>query len=175
MAVSTSGSPRALRDVNAGSSIVAALEAAQRRRHAQGAWSVKAASGGASYRRGGVSRHEKVKQAAPHKAKLLRRRGAARVIPEAPGSGASGTDVPGEDLAERPDGWYWVAPDAHQEFGPFGSAALARADRDRYSEEAPGEGETVQEAASEIGIADWIDPETGLPAEGESPPHFEEP
>lgn len=25
----------------------------------------------------------------------------------------------------------------------------------------------------EIGIADWIDPETGVPAEGQSPPHLE--
>lgn len=112
------------------------------------------------------------------KPRALRRRGAARVIPESTGTGASGTSGPGEsneELAERPDGWYWAAPDGHQEFGPFESPALARADRDRYSEEAPSEGETVQEAASEIGIADWIDPETGLPAEGESPPHFEEP
>jgi hypothetical protein len=123
-----------------------------------------------------MSKHEKVKQQpTPHKPKALRRRGAARVIAESPGSGAGGPGSSSEDLVERPDGWYWPAPDGHQEFGPFESAALARADRDRYSEEAPSEGETVQEAASEIGIADWIDPETGLPAEGESPPHFEEP
>lgn len=112
------------------------------------------------------------KQPAPPKRKALRRRGAAKVIAES--TGLPGALV-GDEVTERPDGWYWVAPDGHQEFGPFGSAALARADRDRYNEEAPSEGETVQEAASEIGIADWIDPETGLPAEGESPPHFEEP
>ena len=51
----------------------------------------------------------------------------------------------------------------------------ALADRDRYSEEAPSEGETVQEAEREIGIGDWIDAETGEPAEGQSPPHLEEP
>lgn len=112
------------------------------------------------------------KKPAPARPKALRRRGAAKVIPE---SGGRAVGPAEEEVTERPDGWYWVAPDGHQEFGPFGSAALARADRDRYSEEAPSEGETVQEAASEIGIADWIDPETGLPAEGESPPHFEEP
>ena len=33
------------------------------------------------------------------------------------------------------------------------------------------EGETLQEAEAEIGIADWIDPETGKPAEGPTP-HF---
>jgi hypothetical protein len=40
-------------------------------------------------------------------------------------------------------------------------------------DEAPEPGESLQEAESEIGIADWIDPETGDPAEGLSPPHFE--
>jgi hypothetical protein len=100
--------------------------------------------------------------------KPLRRRGAARVIAEA---------TPDDDssLVEHPDGWYWSADDGRQQFGPFASRTLARADRDRYSEQAPSEGETVQEAEHEIGISDWIDAETGDPAEGQSPPHFEEP
>jgi len=34
-------------------------------------------------------------------------------------------------------------------------------------------GETLREAEDEVGIADWIDPETGEPAE-ESRPHLEE-
>ena len=34
-------------------------------------------------------------------------------------------------------------------------------------------GETAEEAEEEVGIADWIDPETGLPAE-ESVPRTEE-
>ena len=38
---------------------------------------------------------------------------------------------------------------------------------------APEPGETVQEAEAEIGIADWIDPETGAPAEEERP-HIED-
>ena len=41
------------------------------------------------------------------------------------------------------------------------------------NEEAPEPGESLREAESEIGIADWIDPETGDPAEGLSPPHFD--
>lgn len=109
----------------------------------------------------------------PSRAKPLRRRGAARVIDEAP----RGTPTMAEDEAtfvERPNGWYWTAPDGHQQFGPFANRSEARADRDRYSEEAPAEGETVQEAEREIGIADWIDAETGAPAEGQSPPHLEE-
>ena len=41
--------------------------------------------------------------------------------------------------------------------------------------EAPSEGESVQEAEGEVGIADWIEAETGEPAEGQSPLHLEEP
>lgn len=76
---------------------------------------------------------------------------------------------------EHPDGWYWAAPDGRQEFGPFESRELARTDRDRFDEQGLEADETVQEAEQEIGIADWIDAETGEPAEGQSPPHFEEP
>lgn len=79
-----------------------------------------------------------------------------------------------EAIVEHPDGFHWVAPDGKQEFGPFETRELARADRDRYSEQAPTPGETLQEAEREIGIADWIDPETGEPAEGQSPPYLEE-
>jgi hypothetical protein len=32
--------------------------------------------------------------------------------------------------------------------------------------------ETLPELEREIGIADWIDPQTGEPAEGQSPPHI---
>lgn len=104
--------------------------------------------------------------------KPLRRRGAARVIDESSGGATFNDDT---DLVEHPDGWYWSADGGRQQFGPFASRMLARADRDRYSEQAPSEGETVQEAEREIGIGDWIDAETGDPAEGQSPPHFEEP
>ena len=96
--------------------------------------------------------------------------GAAAVIQE---SAASATDAL-SPIVQRPDGFYWVARDGRQEFGPFDSAALARADRDRYDEQAPEPGESLQEAEDEIGIADWIDPETGEPAEGHSPPHLEQ-
>jgi hypothetical protein len=98
--------------------------------------------------------------------KPLRRRGAARVIPESSTGGDAG-------LVEHPDGWYWTAPDGRQTFGPFATRELAVADRDRGDDEAPTEGETLQEAESEIGIADWIDAETGAPAEGPSPPRID--
>ena len=105
----------------------------------------------------------------------LRRRGAARVIPE------SVPAEPGADetsLLEHPDGWYWVAPDGKQQFGPFETCSLARADRDRYGGgdgiETVSEAETLRESEQAIGISEWIDAETGAPAEGQSPPHLEE-
>ena len=78
-------------------------------------------------------------------------------------------------IVNRPDGYYWQGPDGHQVFGPFETFELARADRDACDEERPAPGETLRQAESEIGIADWIDAETGEPAEGQSPPHLHEP
>ena len=81
-------------------------------------------------------------------------------------------DSASPDIVEHPDGYYWQAHDSLQEFGPFESEELAQADRDAVGDEALEPGEVLQEAAHEIGIADWIDAETGQPAEGESPPHL---
>lgn len=77
-----------------------------------------------------------------------------------------------DQVIVRPDGYYWLAPDGKQEVGPFKSQELALADMDSADEEAPAE--MLHEAEDEIGIADWIDPETGQPAEGQSPPRFDE-
>lgn len=77
-------------------------------------------------------------------------------------------------IFSRPDGYYWQLSDGRQEFGPFASRDLARADIDLYDEEGQEPGETLQEAEDEIGISSWIDPETGEPAEGQSHPHLEE-
>lgn len=96
--------------------------------------------------------------------------GAARVIAEDIAPHSPADDVAG--IVARPDGYYWQSPDGLQQFGPFANRLEALADRDRYSEQAPAEGETVQEAELEIGIADWIDVETGAPAEGLSRPHI---
>jgi len=74
----------------------------------------------------------------------------------------------------KPDGYYWLAPDGRQEFGPFESLELALADMNAGDDEAPEPGETLQEAEIEIGIADWIDPETGEPAEGLSHPRLDD-
>lgn len=72
-------------------------------------------------------------------------------------------------LISRADGYYWVAPDG-QEIGPFDSREQALADVPNADEDTPEPGESLQEAEDEIGIADWIDPDTGEPAEGQSSP-----
>ena len=82
-------------------------------------------------------------------------------------------ESPGE-IVRRPDGFHWIAPDGRQEFGPFETLEQAVAYRDALDEGAPGPGETLQEAEAEIGIADWIDPQTGDPAEGSCPPRLDE-
>jgi hypothetical protein len=74
----------------------------------------------------------------------------------------------------RPDGYYWRAPSSRQEFGPFKTVELALADMQAADGQAPEPGETLQEAESELGIADWIDPDTGELAEGLSPPHLDD-
>lgn len=73
----------------------------------------------------------------------------------------------------RPDGYHWLSSAGHEEFGPFDTwqaAATALQADDGF---APEEGETVAEAQAEIGLADWVDPATGLPAEGGCPPHVD--
>jgi hypothetical protein len=77
-------------------------------------------------------------------------------------------DADGEPLPRvvaHPDGYYWVALDGHQQFGPYATfeAAVAAMDGDADGGLEPGE--TLPEAESELGIADWVDPESGEPAE----------
>ena len=51
---------------------------------------------------------------------------------------------------------------------------VAQAARDAVGDEALAPGETLQEAVHETGTEEWIDAETGGPAEGESPPHLQD-
>lgn len=80
--------------------------------------------------------------------------------------------IEGTQVIERPDGFYWQDLETGVEIGPF--ATLAEAVADMESAGADSEvGESIGEAEDEIGINDWIDPETGLPAE-EFAPHLED-
>ncbi len=84
------------------------------------------------------------------------------------------TEVEIGQLMHHPDGYYWVTPDGKQEFGPFDSLELALADMQLASEESAEPGETLQEAEDEIGVADWINPDTGELAEGQSTPRLQD-
>jgi hypothetical protein len=74
-------------------------------------------------------------------------------------------------VIERADGFYWEAR-KDESHGPFATLAEAEADMlaDGAAEEddveAPG---ALQEAESELGLNDWIDPDTGGPAEDNVP------
>ena len=78
--------------------------------------------------------------------------------------------VDGADVAARlvshPDGWYWQSADGRQEFGPFENREDAVASMEQDAEESIEPGETLFEAEQELGLADWIDPDTGELAEG---------
>jgi hypothetical protein len=72
-------------------------------------------------------------------------------------------------IIERPDGFYWQAKESGEESGPF--STLGEAEDDMQS---AGDGElessaTLQEAESELGISEWIDPDSGVPAEDSVP------
>jgi hypothetical protein len=90
-----------------------------------------------------------------------------QVIPETP------PEFDSTRLIERPDGFSWQSRDGRKEFGPFATLLQAVQDMQARDEAAVEPGETAQEAEAEIGIADWVDPETGEPAE-EGVPRVEE-
>lgn len=81
-------------------------------------------------------------------------------------------DVETPDLVQRPDGWYWLADDGRQEVGPFSTAAEALADM-RAGQEGAEPGAVLRETEQELGVADWIDPETNALAEANTP-HIED-
>ena len=83
---------------------------------------------------------------------------------------------PGAPIAgrviERPDGFYWESLAKKRETrGPFATLAEAEADMlsDGGDDEEVEVPEALQEAESELGINEWIDPDTGGPAEDHIP------
>jgi len=86
-----------------------------------------------------------------------------QIIPQTP------PDFDESRLIERPDGFYWQSRDGSEEVGPFTTLLEAVQNMQARDDSELEPGETLQEAEDEIGIADWIDPETGEPAEGGVP------
>lgn len=58
--------------------------------------------------------------------------------------------------------------------GLLGATERAINDIEAETERLADSEETLPELEREIGIADWIDPQTGEPAEGQSPPHIDD-
>ena len=88
-----------------------------------------------------------------------------------PGTAAELEDV---RVIERPDG-FWVQPLAGgHESGPFATLVEAIESYRASSEEEEFEsGESLAEMEAQVGVADWIDPDTSAPAE-DRVPHIEE-
>jgi len=86
-----------------------------------------------------------------------------KVIPETP------PDYDRTRIVERPNGFYWQSKDGGREFGPFATLLEAVQDMDAGGEGTAEPGETLAEAENEIGIADYVDPDTGEPAEEQRP------
>src|SRR5438067_2574236 len=96
------------------------------------------------------------------------KRRAATPIAEAPPV-KEGAPLAGR-VTERPDGFYWEAKKG-EPHGPFPTLAEAEADMlaDGAAEDDDLEAGALQEAESELGVAEWIDPDTGGPAEDNVP------
>jgi hypothetical protein len=72
-------------------------------------------------------------------------------------------------IVKRPDGYYWESKQGER--GPFETREEAEIERlaGGATEGELEAGETLQEAESEIGMSEWIDPDTGGPAEDSVP------
>ncbi len=78
------------------------------------------------------------------------------------------TTIPEYDdsrISERPDGFYWRLKSGGREYGPFASLLEVVEDMQYHDNGNIEPGETLEQAEDEIGVANWVDPETGMLAE----------
>lgn len=67
----------------------------------------------------------------------------------------------GTRIVKRVSGYYWIDSSTGLEGGPFRTRREAQADLE-YSEESDYEpGDTLEEAEDQLGLSNWIDPDTG--------------
>lgn len=78
-------------------------------------------------------------------------------------------------IIQRSDGYYYQDKKTEEEFGPFASLdkAVAHMENSVINEADLEAEDDLKEIEEELGIADWIDPDTGDLAE-ESIPHIED-
>ena len=84
-------------------------------------------------------------------------------VPELP------PDFDPKRVIERPDGFYWRESGSDELIGPFLTLLDAVNDMNYDADGQLEPGETLEEAESEIGMSNWVDPETGEPAEEQVP------
>ena len=77
------------------------------------------------------------------------------------------------EFIERPNGVYWRSASNATEYGPFATLSEAEADAQGRDDPTFQATDSVAEAEAEVGISEWIDPDTGAPAE-ESGPRIED-
>lgn len=76
-------------------------------------------------------------------------------------------------FVERPNGVYWRTASSEEEYGPFATLAEATADAEGREDPTFQATDSVAEAEAEVGISEWIDPDTGEPGD-ESHPRIED-
>lgn len=95
---------------------------------------------------------------------------AATAVKPKPTVAAAASELEDARIVQHPDGYYWLADEGrNHEVGPFATLEDALADMMSAEASEIEPGESLQEAEAELGIADWIDPETAAPAEEERP------
>ena len=88
-----------------------------------------------------------------------------------PGVAAELEDV---RIIERPDGFWAQSLAGGPEVGPYASLIEAIEDQRAAGDEEDLEpGDTLAEVEAQLGVSDWIDPETSAPAE-DRVPHIED-
>jgi hypothetical protein len=101
-----------------------------------------------------------------------RRRSLPQPPPPPPASPATAAELEDIRVVERADG-FWVQPvSGGPERGPYASLVEALEDEPPPDEEFEPE-DTLAEVEAQVGVSDWIDPDTSALAE-DSVPHIEE-
>lgn len=68
-------------------------------------------------------------------------------------------------IVERPDGFFWLDKDNGQLYGPFDTLLEAVQDMEYQAESDYEPAETLEEVEEELGLAGWVDADTGELAE----------
>ena len=70
-----------------------------------------------------------------------------------------------QPLVNHPDGYYWLGAGGRLQIGPYATAEEALADLHRAADDDIEPDESLPEAEQALGLADWLDPDTGELAE----------